>query len=277
MTSTSTSSFGGDVLTANGPAIRVKGTDDNGNTGPFNLQEWYPIGGSVGLPNTYVSAIGFIVAPTFSPLAGTTTQAPIQLTTGTNLTTPNTGAIEFDGNHLFVTGGTGVGNSRQILQGAQSIKLASSASVASAGQFFTATVRPYLLSGNTYHFKAYLVYTIGGTTPTVTIGFTNSAAANFTNLHATATTILRGTAEAAIGNTIGIYSTGTSSTTSVATQALTSGSVYVTTVEGYVVAAANTRLQLITTLGGTSPTLTSALGSNFVLTDLGSANYGNIG
>jgi len=218
-----------------------------------------------------------LYANSFNPFAGTTTSAPITLTAGTNLTSPSTGAVEFDGNHLFVTGGTGVGNSRQILQGAQSIKLATSASVASAGQFFTATVRPYVLANNTYHFKAYLVYTIGGTTPTVTIGFTNSAAANFTNLHATATTILRGTAEANIGNTVGIYATGTSSTTSVATQALTSGSVYVTTVEGYVVAAANTRLQLITTLGGTSPTLTSALGSNFVLTDLGSANYGNIG
>lgn len=163
------------------------------------------------------------------------------------------------------------------MQSAQSIKLAASASVASGGQFFTATVRPYLIGGSTYHFKAYLVYTIGGTLPTVTIGFTNSTGVNFTNLHATATTILRGTAEASIGNTIGIYSTGTTSTTSVATQALTSGSVYVTTVEGYVVAASSTYLQLITTLGGTSPTLTSALGSNFVLTDLGSANYGNIG
>jgi hypothetical protein len=274
---TTQSSIGGDVTGASGPAIVVKGTDDGGYSGPFNLQEWYTTSGTVGTPKTYINANGNVVAPTLVPAAGTTTQMPILLNTGTNLTSPYTGAIEFDGDHLFVTGGTGVGNSRQILQGAQSIKLAASASVASAGQFFTATVRPYVLANNTYHFKAYLVYTIGGTLPTVTIGFTNSAAANFTNLHATATTILRGTAEANIGNTVGIYATGTSSTTSIATQALTSGSVYVTTVEGYVVAAANTRLQLITTLGGTSPTLTSALGSNFVLTDLGSANYGNIG
>jgi hypothetical protein len=187
------------------------------------------------------------------------------------------GGIEFDGEHVSIFGDRNSGNGMQIMQSAQSIKLASSASVASAGQFFTASVRPYLIGGNTYHFKAYLVYTIGGTTPTVTIGFTNSAGINFTNLHATATTIARGAAEAAIGNTIGIYSTGTSSTTSVATQSLTSGSVYVTTVEGYVVAASSTRLQLITTLGGSSPTLTSQLGSNFTLTDLGSANYGNIG
>jgi hypothetical protein len=103
ITSTSTSSFGGDVAAASAPAIRVKGTNDGGNTGPFNLQEWYPVGGTVGTPNTYVDPNGTIVATTLAPLAGTTTQVPIQLSSGTNLTSPSSGALEYDGTNLFFT------------------------------------------------------------------------------------------------------------------------------------------------------------------------------
>lgn len=68
-----------------------------------------------------VGQIGFGVAPltnaTLAIAAGTATQAPLVITGGTNLTTPQNGAIENNTTHLFVTeGGTRFQLDQQTLQ-----------------------------------------------------------------------------------------------------------------------------------------------------------------
>ena len=57
----------------------------------------------IGTGITMTSASGIISATTFSPAGGTTTTAPIQFTSGTNLTTQTAGALEYNGNAFFAT------------------------------------------------------------------------------------------------------------------------------------------------------------------------------
>lgn len=204
--------------------------------------------------------------------AGTTSVAPITFASGTNLTTATQGSEEFNGNNLFITGDTTNGSGRQLIQAVQFAKLATSASVASGDQFFTATVRPALLSGHLYRFKYELIFT-KATAGTLTFGFTNSAATNFSPLNATVTLMQQGYATTSVSN---IFASGAATTTSQATLPLADATGYIATIEGYVIPSANTRLQLIIT--DSAGTITSQLGSNFTVTDLGaSTTIGNIG
>ena len=52
---------------------------------------------------TMTSASGIVSATSLRPAGGTTTVAPIQFTTGTNLTTQTAGALEYNGNAFFAT------------------------------------------------------------------------------------------------------------------------------------------------------------------------------
>lgn len=218
---------------------------------------------STGTLNATVHA-GFI-----APSAGTTSTAPIQFASGSLLTSANQGAQEFDGNLLYITGNTSTGNGRQIIQASQVAQLASSASVANGGQFFTATVRPYLIGSNLYKFS-YLCNFSTSSAQSVTFSFSNLAAINFTNLNATVTLIQQGYGTTSVSN---IYASGSATTTQQASLTLTASTSYMALIEGYVVAASATRLQLL--VGSTSG-ITSLLGSYFVVTDLGSGNIGNI-
>lgn len=236
------------------------------------LTEWR---NSSGTAIAKVDSAGSVTASSFTASAGTTTRAPITLTSGTNLSSQAAGALEYNGN-TYLTNDTTAG--RGVALTSQFIYMSSGASVATGGQFFTSSVRPQLVSGHVYKIRAELLFTVGGTSPTVTWGFTPSVT-GFTNLYASATTIIRGTALVVVGNATTIYNSSSTATTSTSTGSLSTSSTYYTVIEGFVVMSATSRLQLIVTLGGTSPTLTSVAGSNMTITDMGPAgtNIGNIG
>ena len=208
--------------------------------------------------------------------AGTTSIAPLLLQSGTNLTTATQGAHEFDGNHLFITGNTSTGDGRQIMLASQSVKITTNTAVTSGSQAFGATARPYLIGGNTYHVKAHIAFTMTGTSPTVTWQFSNSAGVNFTKVFVEVKNIPNGSAMSASTYTENIYASAAATSTSAASPAFSVSQVIVATIEGTVIAASSTRLQLNAVLGGTSPTFTIQSGSNLLVTDLGSANYGNL-
>ena len=64
--------------------------------------------------------------------AGTTTVAPFQLTSGTNLTTPIAGAIEFDGSELYVTPSTARYVLAKVLKGSSALDFPSTLTGATA-------------------------------------------------------------------------------------------------------------------------------------------------
>lgn len=82
-----------------------------GSVQPINLsgnveETIKPLWGNIqGKPLTYPPSIGPIQLPAGTAVAGT---APLKMVAGVNLTTPEPGAIEFDGTNLYFTnsGGT---------------------------------------------------------------------------------------------------------------------------------------------------------------------------
>lgn len=102
--------------------------------------------------------------------AGTATVAPINLTSGTNLTTAAAGALEYDGTCFYATA---VGSSRQNIAAAQRIVLTSThdlvdTTIASATPFFVATGAATgavsLAAGTAYEFEGLMLWTNTGTT-----------------------------------------------------------------------------------------------------------------
>jgi hypothetical protein len=238
------------------------------------LGKTVPTGTIVGTSDSQTLTTKTLTAPIMS--AGTTSAAAMQLSTGTNLTTPTQGAIEFDGNTMFVTGDTTNGTGRGIVMAPQMGKLATGASVASGGHFFTATVRPALLAGRLYKFEYYIKFT-KVTSGTVTFSFANSAATNLDltgviELMTAGTTLTTGTN----GNITNINATTAATTTSAASFVISDATNMVARIIGTVIPVANTRLGLVASCS--SGTVTSVLGSNFLYVDMGAATtIGNIG
>lgn len=203
---------------------------------------------------------------------GTTTVAPLEFNTGINLTTPLQGVVEFDGNNAFLTANTTIGTGRNVVQASQFGVLATSASVASGGAFFTATVRPQLAQGQYHHFRYYLAWT-KATTGTLTYSFTPTAG-TFVNLRAEARTYVAGAVLAAVTNMASITATASATTTSTASASIANAASGHTIIEGFVVPSTNCRLSLLVT--DSAGTVTSVLGSNFLVTNLGAVNIGNI-
>jgi hypothetical protein len=213
-----------------------------------------------------------LFANTIGINSGTLTVAPLNFSPGANLTTAASGSVEFTGNLYFHTANTTAGQGRGIVLSPQFGRLAANASVASGGAFFTNTIRPALQNGQWHHFKYFLVFQ-KATAGTVTYSFTPSTG-TFTNLHAHAVTYVQGQVLAAVTNMASISTVASATTNSSASASLTNNSINVAIIEGFVVPSADCRLQLNVTCS--SGTVTAALGSNFIVTSLGSTNIGNI-
>jgi hypothetical protein len=233
-----------------------------------------PTGTIVGTSDNQTLTTKTLTAPIIT--AGTTSAAAITLNSGTNLTSPTQGAIEFDGNTMFVTGDTTNGTGRGIVMAPQMGEITSGASVASGGHFFTSTVRPALLAGRLYKFEYYLKFA-KATSGTITFSFANSAATNLDligiiELMTVGTTLTTGTN----GNITNINATGAATTTSAASFVVSDATNMVARILGTVVPVANTRLGLVVSCS--SGTVTSAVGSNFMYIDMGAGpTVGNIG
>jgi hypothetical protein len=207
------------------------------------LGKTVPTGTIVGTSDNQTLTTKTLTAPTIT--AGTTSAAAIKLNNGTNLTSPTQGAIEFDGNTMFVTGDTTNGTGRGIVMAPQMGEITSGASVASGGHFFTSTVRPALLAGRLYKFEYYLKFT-KATSGTITFSFANSAATNLDligiiELMTVGTTLTTGTN----GNITNINATGAATTTSAASFVVSDATNMVARILGTVVPVADTRLALV--------------------------------
>jgi hypothetical protein len=118
---------------------------------------------------------GGIEAGGFFPNAGSNTKPPLKLTAGTNLTTPEAGAIEYDGVTLYrtndTTSGRGYEPSTQILRLTASL----AAIGPSIANFFGPTSSIQLAGGGIYEIETYCFFT-KTTSSTITITATTSAA-----------------------------------------------------------------------------------------------------
>lgn len=209
----------------------------------------------------------------FTFVAGTATTAPLLFNAGTTLTTPAQGSFEFDGAQAFITANTSTGEGRQLLYPLQVFELATSATVASGGAFFTNTKRPAMIANRRYIIDIYAIFQ-KSTAGTVTFSFSNSAAVNFTYLQAIANTFVQGAVSAALTNSASIAATGAATTTSAASASLANNANCFTHIRGVVQPSANTRLQLNVTCS--AGTVTSLLGSTFILAALSDvATVGN--
>ena len=122
---------------------------------------------------------GIGVAPTATSFitvgAGTATKAPIELTSGTNLTTPEAGAFEYDGVTPYFTGNTTSG--RGYLPTIQVFGLAANGTAfgPAIGNFFGANSAVNLAGGGEYEVEAHCYFT-KTTAGTVTVTATTSLA-----------------------------------------------------------------------------------------------------
>lgn len=260
------------ISVATGKTYQINGTDVL--TATQVLGKAVPTGTIVGTSDSQTLTSKTLSYPVLT--AGSTSNYAFKFGNGTNLTTAAQGAVEFDGNNMFVTGDTTNGTGRGIVLAPQFAKLAAGASVASGGHFFTATVRPALLAGHLYKFEYDLKFT-KATAGTVTLSMANSATTNL-DLTALITLIAQGASltSGTNGNTIHMNATGAATTTSAASYSIADTATMAMRVTGTVIPVANTRLGLVFTCS--AGTVTSVVGSNFLYTDMGTATtVGNIG
>jgi hypothetical protein len=119
-------------------------------------------------------------APNTSLKAGTATFAPLALKSGTSLTTPVAGAIEYDGVNTFITNTTTGG--RGVVPAKHYFRLTSNGSTISAtGNFFGATSNIPLTASGFYEIDIYCWF-LNTTSGTVVWTFTNSAAPTSQNI-----------------------------------------------------------------------------------------------
>jgi hypothetical protein len=127
---------------------------------------------------TIDGTLGITTPPTLTLQAGTATAAPLDFTSGTNLTTPVAGAVEYDGKVIYATP---QGTQRGVVPGQQFFRLESNlagANVNTAQSVFGVGVT--LSASTAYAFEAMYILskTAGSTTHTVGLGFGGTATVN---------------------------------------------------------------------------------------------------
>jgi len=92
--------------------------------------------------------------------AGTATVAPIELTSGTNLTSVSAGAIEYDGTNFYATPTIGTTEQRGAISVIQQFVLSSNGSAfgAAIGNFFGSNSAVQLAATTTYFIEAYCYF-----------------------------------------------------------------------------------------------------------------------
>lgn len=106
--------------------------------------------------------------------------APLKLVSGTNLTTPEAGAIEYDGVNTYITNETTAG--RGLVQVQQHFKLtANGSNISTIANFFGTNSNIPLVSGGYYEIEIIMYFT-KNTAGTVTWTLTNSAAPTSQNI-----------------------------------------------------------------------------------------------
>jgi len=120
-------------------------------------------------------------ASSVKPAAGTTSIAPIVLTSGTNLTTAAAGSIEYDGENMYGTVDTSSGRSSIGLYN-QFRLTADGGTISTIANFFGTTSNIALVADGYYDIEI-IMYFLKSTAGTVTWTLTNSAAPTEQNVY----------------------------------------------------------------------------------------------
>lgn len=117
---------------------------------------------------------GNVVGASFTPIAGTTSKAPIVLTSGTNLTAATAGAIEYDGSFIYATRNTTSG--RGVLMSPQFLRLtANGSNITTIASYFATGSTISLTTSAVYEIEYNLYFTKTTTEAvTFTFGFSNA-------------------------------------------------------------------------------------------------------
>ncbi len=145
-----------------GAGLTIDATATDKGAGTINVTAGYYING----------------VPISTLLAGTTTVAPLTFVSGTNLTTPAAGAVEFDGKVFYATS---VASSRQVvttkqIATVQGTAVALTNNITTAQNIFAAANDVLTVAASTtYRFRARLTFNTGATSHTTAFGFGGTA------------------------------------------------------------------------------------------------------
>ena len=208
------------------------------------------------------------------PSIGTASNAPIALTSGTNLTTAVGGAIEYDGKAIYGSTGTGRGAiAIQMISIATSVNALTNGTAAQS-IFASASDTISLAASTTYTFEAEYKLTTGTTARLISIGFATTGATAPTMFFTTLATSLA-TASSAVRTQDSNHFI-----TPAGGNAVSSSSVAYTTisVRGVIITSTsctvNPQLTFSAAPGGTNQT---AIGSYIIFTPVGSNTVASVG
>ena len=250
------------ILVSNG-AITISGAMSviADGVGSGNISSDGSIGG--------VSISGFI-----NPSIGDASNAPIVLTSGTNLTTAVGGAIEYDGKVIYGSTGTGRGAiAIQMISIATSVKALTNGTAAQSIFAGTSDIIS-LAASTTYTFEAEYKLTTGTTSRLISIGFATTGATAPTMFFTTLATSL------ATGSSAVRTQDSNHFITPAGGNAVSSSSVTYTTisVRGVIITSTsctvNPQLTFSAAPGGTNQT---EIGSYIILTPVGSNTVASVG
>jgi hypothetical protein len=203
---------------------------------------------------------------------GTTTIAPIVIASGSNLTTPVSGAIEYDGTVMYST--NDVSSRRGYIPSVNIFRLTGNGSAIgpTIANFFGANSAIQLAAGGIYEIEAYC-YFLKTTSSTITITVTTSAAPiNLSGIVQYG--LITNGAAAGAANQIGLFNSTNAAAAFALTGTLTTAVNHAFTIKLIVEAnasASNLRINFTNTSG----TVTPLRNSYYKVTKLPSGNVGN--
>ena len=113
----------------------------------------------------------------------TANSAPLKFTSGTNLTTPEAGAVEYDGVNTYITNETTSGRGSIPVEQYFLLTAAGSAIGTSSANYFGTTSNISLVSGGYYEIDIYCYFLKTTASTSVTWTFTNTSAPTSMDIH----------------------------------------------------------------------------------------------
>jgi hypothetical protein len=212
---------------------------------------------------------------TLLPATGATTLAPLKLTTGTLLTTPVEGAIEFSGSEaLFFTPNTTSGRSFISASNYRRLIAAGTAIVGTIANFFGGTSNISLVASDYYEIEIYMLAARGSSAGTATITLTNSAAPTLMLVDYEQSPITGVVTPPGAANKLGGTTTTTSAVYSFTTGSLTASVNHYFRFKIWLRNGSGTSLKIQMTAGATNNSMTPQAGSYYTVRTLPNAQTG---